>query len=411
MTVVAWTLHNTSMGVAQATLFNFSTIAGSFVLQVTPSSPPLVIAPAASWGYLTLTFPGCAVSMPFIGPQGMPHGLQPLSWSGWVSGPIVATQRVMYALVMDKTNGPRVFVNGMEYVRPDLGTLGNPVCRVGFGSTWGSPQGTLSFSTQRSRILFQQYEVYNLALDVSVLGNMFANQGVVAPPPLTGSAAAGPFLDCRAADTANAFMNHRYLGGAPMENNRVADLVGSNDGVLSESLLVNPTAGTLSTTFLPPDLTFIPALFPNGTLSFGQMDVSPESTGATVRILSAWGGPAGTLTLQHVGYTVTVSPTNITIVNPRLGNPFSTAYSLVLPGAGFNNQYVTFLASGTAASVFIGDSRVAATPTLGVAMQNNTYTAATAVLFSAPLNIYDIQYYNYALEASNVIGLAAGQPC
>lgn len=358
--VVVWALHNTSLGVAQSTLFNYTTVFGSYVLQITPTAPPLAAAPSSSWGYLTLSFPGCAAPMTFVGPRGMPHGVQSVSGSGWVSETApsaMALPRVMYALVFDSLNGPRVFVNGVEYSRPELAATASLACRFGIGNTWTNRPGTLTFSTFRSRIVLQQYEVYDLPLAVSDIGAMFANQAVTAPPPVAGTVSAGPFTDCSAADADEAFMTHRYLGDSPVSgtaNNEVVDRVGSQNGVISENFAATaPTATTPNATFLPPGLTFIPALFSNGTLSFGQIEVDPYSSGVTVRLLCAWGAASGTLTMQFGGYTVSISPTNVTITNPLSGPAFST-YSLSLPGAGFNNQYIAFVASSSSAAVFVG---------------------------------------------------------
>lgn len=245
--------------------------------------------------------------------------------------------------------------------------------------------------------------------------------------------AAGPFSDCARASGALA---HQYLGAfapaaaaamAAVANNQVVDHVGGNPGSFSANFTTNPAAAAPApaaaapaaaqggVSLLPATLGYIPAQYPNGTLSFGVMSFSNATRGVAARLLAAWGGGgAGVLTLSYAGYTVTLTPATVTIANPLTGAaaPFSTPYALPAFGPGFNNQYLTFTADAARAAVFVGGNLIASSEALAFpAPLPAAFSRAAAVAFSAPMALYDVQFYNSSLTAMGVLNMASGQPC
>lgn len=234
--------------------------------------------------------------MVFIAPQGMPHSVTSVGGQ-WGSAPITSLQRVMYAIIFDDQNGPRVFVNGVEYARPDLTSNAYVACKFGAGRTWTNQVGTLSFSSANSRVSFLDYQVYAYGVAPSVLGAMFQMNAPYSPPPMLGMGSfAGPFSDC----SASGAMTHQYMGGVmpAFVNNEVLDHVAVTNGMLSEVFLGSTPANF---TLLPPALGYIPAQYPTGTLSLGQYVFEPQTTGVTARVLAAWGSQFGTFVLQYAG--------------------------------------------------------------------------------------------------------------
>lgn len=175
--------------------------------------------------------------------------------------------------------------------------------------------------------------MYSEAIDVAVLGSMYDLQGAAALPPayIGVGDAVGPFMDCSESHiVAGGVMTNRYLGGSDsyaFARNQVLDRVGSNNGVVSEDFFQGSPAAAAGAgvTFLPK-AGYIPALY-NGTVSFGQMAFPAWMAGASARVLAAWDGAFGTLTIQYAGYTVAVSETTVTIRNPLIATVANASYT------------------------------------------------------------------------------------
>jgi hypothetical protein len=154
---------------------------------------------------------------------------------------------------------------------------------------------------------------------------------------------------------------------------------------------------------------------PQGSLRADWVDQRARydaASGVTARVLAAWGGAAGTLTLRFAGYTVVVSPAAINITNPMAGAPFGTPIFAPASGPGFNNQYLTFVASSDGAAVFFGDALMAKTPTLAYPdMAGLNAFTPMSIAFTQPLAIYDLQFYSSELPTVDILRMAAGQSC
>jgi hypothetical protein len=393
--------------------------------QPSPGSPRSsalsVTVTAANASALTLPFYGTTLGSATIS----------AAWGGCVASAAFPTtgfalltaqyDHTMLALSVGPYGGVSLVVNN-DFLT--LATNGHPSCYEGY-PFFGASTGALVLNKTNAAFVvqpgiqtlyadffgFDDLQVYQAALSPATLTSMFdavytsaAYAGALPSPPpaLATGAAADSYGACAAAPPA-----HRYAAGAASMQQlpgMVADTAGGWHARRADSALAGLPGALAATGTLVVQVPAGPDGAPLYDLCVAQ--------GLTVRMLfdSQGGGVLPNLDWQGLSVYNT-SGGSVTVSNTYAG----TASSYTGPGTvthpaipAINGLYTT-ISMGTAGTVvYVGPYLWAAFPAVYfVAPGQGALNAANRVtLFSA--NLYDLQVYNVALNASQIIGLSEG---
>lgn len=401
-----------------AGLFQFTPLGSGPGVQY---SIDFIPAPANLIATVIVRYPACPGGVSFFGP-----------FSAGVAG-----RQIQLVVIFDAENGVRVFINGVQMLHQfDAFSQTTPLtnCRYGIRNVWSTQPGTLTLlSGATTAHVLQDIQFYNYAIRNDQIKNLLppvVSVQTPPPPPATGATSMPPALfNANAANAFNArtwILSHRYLGSTssdkPITDNVLIDLVGRDNrfshGVYDGTALGNFLHGGNSY--------YLGAT----NVEFGMMEFNDGLAEFTIRALISVLISLHSLTFQYHNTVITLTPTSITITNSLTGAavsrtlaawPMSTfATASFTPAVAM--QYFTIVVSTQGTRVYMGDILVATFTILTAGNYNNGGThKAPAGIFACPLAtciapvsghhsfyLYDLQYYDVALSASDIVALAQG---
>lgn len=394
--------YKVSFSANNAPLFSYTPMTGPNV-----ALGPISVSDSPQ-GTIVVTHPGCPSGVAFTtAAQGQ-----------WGFG--AAAQSFTLVVTFSARNGVAVYANGQPYIRmnKDLGTF-SPMrgCEYGAGNVWdGASVGAVSMfvgqagttTTSITRV-WQDVQFYNYSLTPAQSMALFTYPAPP-PPPISNS------VTLRTPERFSVIpynLTSRYIGPAGQAGivgGMLVDSVGSNNGFLSVISL--------------PSTVSVPYLSLSGTIDFGQFVYQAGVGSCSWRILTTFAGGFSTpsMTVTHNNYIFTATSmtnsagtasTNTITVTNRVTGASITRSGVIWPAIASIalNGYITFIAGPSGVLVLYADQLVASFSTIFPPVHTKPYVSQSEISVTWGVQfIYDIQFYNDAIDAQDVIVSAQGAP-